>query len=149
MVLFKVFAHHHWRQNSKRKQTLGIVTSSPVMYGVHFLPSITAEATLYLKHLIAEYHTAFMQLYPDRNLKPNHHFLLHYPRAIRKIGPLKQFWTMRFEARHNFFKQLSHVVCNFKSIFKTMAFRNQMMLCYRLLSEGIFSKNTEIGQGHG
>ncbi len=114
-----------------------------------FSPSITAEATIYLKHLIAEHHTVFLQLHPHLHLKPKHHFLLHYPRAIRKIGPLKQFWTMRFEARHNFFKQLSHIVCNFKNMCKTMAFRNQMMLCYRLLTESIFSKNTEFGPGHG
>ncbi|CAM4578200.1 unnamed protein product [Leuciscus chuanchicus] len=30
-----------------------------------------------------------------------------------------------------------------------MAFRNQMMLCYRLLTESVFSKNTEFGPGHG
>lgn len=116
--------------------------------GRKWTSSITSEATIYLKHLTAEHHTVFLQLYPHLHLKPKHHFLLHYPRAIWKIGPLKQLWTMRFEARHNFFNQLSHIVCNFKNICKTVAFRNQMMLFYRLLTGSVFSKNTEFEPGH-
>ena len=32
--------------------------------------------------------------------KPKHHFLYHYPEAIRKFGPPLSFWTGRFESKH-------------------------------------------------
>jgi len=34
-------------------------------------------------------------------LKPKHHFMVHYAKAIKKYGSLKYLWCMRFEARHN------------------------------------------------
>ena len=74
--------------------------------------------------------------------------MLHYPRAIQKLGPLVQFWAMRFEAKHNFFKRVSHVTCNFRNICKTMAFRHQIVQCYNLLCGTVLSHNTEVGPGH-
>ena len=73
-------------------------------------------------------------MYPDRNLKPKHHFMTHYPQQIRLIGPLVNFWTMRFEAKHRFFKRLGHIVCNYRNILKRLAVRQQMFLCYNLMS---------------
>ncbi|XP_051947874.1 uncharacterized protein LOC127619140 [Xyrauchen texanus] len=113
-----------------------------------FSPSLTVESTIYLKWLIEEHHTLFIELYPHQHLKPKHHFMLHYPRAIRQLGPLVQFWTMRFEAKHGFFKRISHITCNFRNICKTMAIRHQVMLCYNFFSGGVFDHNVEVGQGH-
>ncbi len=81
-----------------------------------FSPALTEEAVIFLQHLIEEHHSLFLELYPDRHLKPKHHFMLHYPGAIRKLGPLVRFWAMRFEAKHGFFKMLSHITCNFRNI---------------------------------
>lgn len=113
-----------------------------------FSPALTAEAAIFLQHLIEEHHRLFLELYPDRHFKPKHHFMLHYPGAIRKLGPLVQFWCMRFEAKHGFFKRLSHITCNFSNICKTQAFRHQMMLCYTLLSGKMFSHDFEVGPGY-
>lgn len=74
-------------------------------------------------------------------------FMLHYPRAIRKLGPLVHFWSMRFEAKHGFFKRVSHVTCNFKNICKTQAYRHQMMMCYTLLSGQMFNHDFVVGPG--
>lgn len=81
-----------------------------------FSPSLTIEATLYLVTIIEEHHSLFLELYPHHHLRPKHHFMLHYPRAIQKLGPLIQFWAMRFEAKHNFFKRVRNVTCNFRNI---------------------------------
>ncbi|XP_054083396.1 uncharacterized protein LOC128920333 [Zeugodacus cucurbitae] len=51
-----------------------------------------------LKNLIKAHHQIYILLYG--NLKPKHHFLVHYPHAIEKCGPLKFVWAMRFEAKH-------------------------------------------------
>lgn len=113
-----------------------------------FSVSLTVGSTIYLKWLIEEHHTMFLELYPQQHLKPKHHFMLHYPRAIRQLGPLMQYWTMRFEAKHNFFKRISHVTCNFKIISKTMAIRHQVMLCYNFFSGNVFDHPIEVGPGH-
>lgn len=113
-----------------------------------FSPSLTQEAAVYLAAIIDEHHSLFLELYPNLHLRPKHHFMVHYPNAILKLGPLIQFWSMRFEAKHGFFKRISHVTCNFKNICKTMAFRHQMMQCYSLLSGSVFKSETEVGPGH-
>ncbi|KAL1255350.1 hypothetical protein QQF64_013411 [Cirrhinus molitorella] len=112
-----------------------------------FSPALTQDGLLFLKHLINEHHSLFLELFPERHLKPKHHFILHYPHAIRRLGPLVHYWSMRFEAKHGFFKRLAHITCNFKNICKTMAFRHQMLLCYSLLSEHLFTHHKEVGPG--
>ena len=54
---------------------------------------------------------------------------------------------MRFESKHNYFKDLAHRVKNFKNIPKTMAERHQEALCYHLRSETQLEKNTHVGPG--
>nr|XP_057925469.1 uncharacterized protein LOC131127529 [Doryrhamphus excisus] len=112
-----------------------------------FSPSITIAGTHYLTKIIEEHHSLFLELFPHLHLRPKHHFMVHYPRAIRKLGPLIHFWSMRFEAKHNFFKRVSHITCNFRNICKTMAYRHQMQLCYNLRSGSVLSHITEVGPG--
>lgn len=113
-----------------------------------FSPAISPGDCIFMRHLISDHHELFLELFPDRHLKPKHHFMLHYAEAALKIGPLINYWSMRFEAKHNFFRRLSHIVCNFKSITRTMAYRHQMYLCYQLLSKQSFKEaSLEIGPG--
>lgn len=51
-------------------------------------------------------HLEYYQLFFGQQLKPKHHFLLHYERVIRAMGPVVKFWAMRMEAKHQYFKQL-------------------------------------------
>lgn len=67
-----------------------------------FSPVLSDGLVCYLKHLICDHHALFKSLFPDKNLIPMHHFMLHYPRCIRKIGPLLHVWCMRFEAKHRY-----------------------------------------------
>lgn len=112
-----------------------------------FSPELTDGAVTYLKHLIEEHHCRYLELYPDRHLKPKHHFMVHYPGAIRKLGPIIHFWCMRFEAKHAFFKRVSQVTCNFRNICKTQAYRHQLQMCYTLLSGQLFSHDFQVGPG--
>jgi hypothetical protein len=113
-----------------------------------FCPEITIEETFFLKHLIKEHHEYFLDLFPDRTLKPKHHFMTHYPQQIRLLGPLVHFWTMRFEAKHRFFKRLAHIVCNFKNILKTLSYRHQMFLCCHIMSsKDVVERDLEVGPG--
>ncbi len=92
-----------------------------------FCPVITEGMTYYLKHLIVEHHSLFKELYPHKNLIPKHHYMLHYPRCIRMIGPLVHVWSMRCEAKHKFFK---NSIKNFKNITKSLALKHQYAIAF-------------------
>ena len=113
-----------------------------------FSPEVTVGETVFLKQIIKDHHDYFLTMYPDRNLKPKHHFMTHYPQQIRQLGPLTNYWTMRFEAKHRFFKRLGHIVCNYRNILKTLAERHQMFLCYHLMcGKDLAERDVEIGPG--
>ena len=113
-----------------------------------FSPEITTQATFFLKQLIKDHHDYFLQMCPNRNLKPKHHFMTHCPQQMRLLGPLINYWTMRFEAKHRFFKRLGHIVCNYRNILKTLANRQQMFLCYNLMcGKKLVDRDVEIGPG--
>lgn len=64
-----------------------------------------------------------------RTLTPKHHFFLHYPESIRKLGPPIHLWTMRFEAKHKVFTEIAKVRKNFKNVTSTMAIEHQERMC--------------------
>lgn len=72
-----------------------------------------------LDQLIIEHHTLYLSLYG--NLKPKHHFMTHYKRAILKCGPLKCMWAMRFESKHKDMKVYAHAITSRKNIEKTLS----------------------------
>ncbi|XP_063957930.1 uncharacterized protein LOC129258220 isoform X1 [Lytechinus pictus] len=128
----------HWELIVALKQCMDIIFSSKISKG----------HTLFLAQLIRDHHMLFLQLFPDRDLKPKHHFMSHYPSAMQLLGPLIIYWVMRFEGKHNFSKRLAHIVCNFRNIAKTLAYRNQMQLCYNVLSnQTMTQKSVETGPG--
>lgn len=93
-----------------------------------FCPSVTLGMTVHLKHLIMEHHDLFKRLYPGRNMIPKHHYMLHYPSCIRKIGPIIHMWSMRGEAKHRVFKS---TLKNFKNITVSLAKKHQMSIAYK------------------
>jgi len=92
-----------------------------------FSPCISKGMTVLLKYLTIEHHELFKELYPQKKLLPKHHFMVHYPACIRKIGPLVHMWSMRFEAKHKVFK---NTLKNFKNITKSLAKSHQMSIGY-------------------
>lgn len=49
---------------------------------------------------------------------------------IFSFGPLVRHWTMRFEAKHSYFKQLAHSMGNFVNITYSLSMRHQLYQCY-------------------
>ncbi|XP_071810939.1 uncharacterized protein [Apostichopus japonicus] len=60
-------------------------------------PSIDEAQIANLSFLIEEYLESRHRLFPERRMRPKHHFLNHYPMLILQFGPLIRTWTMRFE----------------------------------------------------
>jgi hypothetical protein len=114
-----------------------------------FAPVLSKGNITFVQELIKDHHLLFLQLFPDRQLKPKHHFMTHYHSAMRILGPLINLWVMRFEALHNFSKRLSHIVCNFQNIAKTLAYRNSMLLCHNIMAKRTLSEDGAIEIGPG
>lgn len=107
-----------------------------------FSPVLSEGMTTYLKHLIIDHHQLFKHLFPTINLLPKHHFMIHYPRSIRNIGPILHMWCMRYEAKHNFFKRQLE---GFKNITKTLAKKHQS--CMALHQQSFSKGRLMLGPG--
>jgi len=99
-----------------------------VVAPVHCLESIA-----YLECKISEHRERYQELFPEQKLLPKHHFLEHYPEMIKCFGPLVSLWTMRFEAKHSFFKQVARHLNNFRNITLSLATKHQLMVSYNML----------------
>ena len=51
---------------------------------------------------------------------------------IHRFGPLVRFWTMRYEAKHSYFKKLAQNVGNFINVPWMLATRHQLWQCYTI-----------------
>lgn len=105
--------------------------------------TFTEESLCYLDAKISEHRTLLQSVFPGQKLKPKH-FLEHYPHLIRCFGPLVDFWTIRFEAKHSFFKKVVRDVNNFKNILLTLSLRHQLMLAYHLDMTTLFKPRVEV-----
>jgi hypothetical protein len=70
-----------------------------------------------------------MKIY-NTHLLPKHHFITHYPMIIQKMGPVRASWTMRFEGKHQFFKDLARKLKNYKDICYSFSVRHQQHMLY-------------------
>ncbi|XP_037401910.1 uncharacterized protein LOC119265406 isoform X2 [Pygocentrus nattereri] len=95
-------------------------------------PVHTDETLGYMESKISEHRYRFLDVFPQETLKPKHHFLEHYPELTTSFGPLVALWTMRFEAKHRFFKRIVRQTGSFRNILRTMARKHQSMIAYHL-----------------
>ena len=67
---------------------------------------------------------------------------------IHRFGPLVRFWTMRYEAKHSYFKKLAQNVGNFINVPWTLATRHQLRQCYHWLNtDTLPHAKPEVGPG--
>lgn len=108
---------------------------------------IHLETVDLLTRMIEIFVTQFDKLYPN-TIVPKFHFLIHVPSCIKLFGPARQQWCFRFEAAHNYYKSLVHVVRNFKNMPYTLSYRHQARLCSRLASASEDKSKKFLYQGH-
>jgi hypothetical protein len=85
-----------------------------------FAPVVTEISADLLTCMIKNNYAYWKAVFPSKRLLPKHNFLVHYPEFITAFGPLSQYWTMRFESKHRFGKEVVSGVQNFKNICKTI-----------------------------
>lgn len=93
-------------------------------------PKITTAQIAYLNVLIPEYLETRKEIFPGDKLKPKHHYMLHYPSLILRLGPLIHLWSLRFESKHSYFKRSVRRAQNFKNVCKTLAHNHQLLQAY-------------------
>lgn len=93
-------------------------------------PTISESQVSVLSLLIAQYIDERRRLFPDVQLRPKHHYLIHYPYLIRQFGPLIRTWTLRFESKHRFFKRCVRSSGNFINLTKSLAEKHQLLQAY-------------------
>ena len=67
----------------------------------------------------------YLRIIPEATFKPKAHFLTHYPSQILEAGSNLNHSTIRFEAKHNIFKDIYHRSNNTVNITKYLAMRHQ------------------------
>nr|XP_020474258.1 uncharacterized protein LOC109970793 [Monopterus albus] len=95
-------------------------------------PVHTDETLGYMESKISEHRHRYLDVFPSSKLTPKHHFLEHYPQLTTMFGPLVALWTMRFEAKHRFFKRIVRQTGSFRNILMTMARKHQSMIAYHI-----------------
>ncbi len=65
-----------------------------------------------------------------------------------RFGPLVSHWTMRFEAKHNWFKGLAQQLGNYTNLPYTLSMRYQQLQCYQLCGgQDTLAEHLDIGPG--
>ncbi|XP_029829727.3 uncharacterized protein LOC115314770 [Ixodes scapularis] len=91
---------------------------------------VTVEYIAYLERLITCFSVDFKDVFPAVRVPCKLHFLIHYPRYMLMYGPLVRIWSMRYEGKHQYFKDLARKLRNFKNIVSTLANRHQAYEMY-------------------
>lgn len=107
-------------------------------------PVHTDETIAYLEAKIYDHRQRYLEVFPHAKLLPKHHFLENYPQMIRCFGPLVALWTMRFEAKHSFFKQVARHTNCFKNIPRSLAIKHQFMLVYHTHASTLKKSSLEV-----
>ena len=97
-----------------------------------------------LKVLITEHHEMYIRFF--RNMKPKHHFLLHYPRIIKRIGPIINVWCMRCEAKHKPSKLGAQVTNSRVNIPYSVALKHQLQFSYNLQCNNFLKNEIRFGR---
>lgn len=109
-----------WKLYVVLRRILSIVTAKTIHKRTHE----------FLSDLITEHHRLYLQCFPDDTLKPKHHFMVHYPRIMQRIGPLSSVSCLRYESYHKKFKNISKVVSCRINLLTTFAKKIEFQLSY-------------------
>lgn len=84
-------------------------------------PALSHNQIDHLGTIIHKYITSRIAFFPSKPLRPKHDFVMHYSELMFQFGPLKHVWTLRFESKHNYFKNVAESVRNFKNVHMMLA----------------------------
>lgn len=110
--------------------------------------ALPKDKIAFLKCKITWFLQSLSSLSPQ-SITPKCHFLLHYPAIIERFGPPKRYWTMRFESLHQYFKDVTKRLRNFKNISKTLSTRFQYRQACFLNEQKLLQNFSDVIGGPG
>ena len=93
-----------------------------------FSPVISSSGIQHLSQLIEEHLHQFKILFPEKNILPKQHYMIHVPNMIKKCGPIIRSSCFAFESAHCYFNQIAQKQ-NFKNIAQSLGKRYQLLDC--------------------
>ena len=93
---------------------------------------------VFLDQKISAWLHALKVVHPEFRIKPKFHYMIHYVSQIRRHGPLRNCWTLRYESKYGFLKGLIKESKNFRNIAKTIASKHQTYIAFQLNSGSLF-----------
>lgn len=92
------------------------------------------ESDLELLNKLVKYHNkVYVQLFGE-HLKPKAHFLIHYVTVVKRLGPLKFMWCLRYEAKHKELKAYCKANYSRRDICYSLTVKVAMKLANRFFS---------------
>lgn len=85
-----------------------------------FASALSLGQVALLQEKINEYLLLRLKCFPNIKLRPKHHYISHYPSLTISFGPLKHLWTLKFESKHRYFKNIIKHSQNYKNITKML-----------------------------
>ena len=107
-----------------------------------FSPSFTQEDIMFIRGLIQGFNDMFDDVMQAERTKPKRHYMIHYPSQMMDFGPLSYCTTMRFEAKHEQFKDFFRKNKNRKNPCKSLAERHQSRQALLQSKSNILDANT-------
>ena len=104
-----------------RKSAFSVDIANAIIVLIRFSPVVSETTVQQLEDTIETHLKQFKELFPMVNVTPQMHYLMiHVPKHTLDLGPLIRHSCMRFEARHQYFKDLA-TRQNFKNICLSLA----------------------------
>lgn len=98
-------------------------------------------------HDLVKEHNNFITEFFKESLKPKHHFMVHYVRVIKLLGPLKYIWSFRYESKHQNFKKYSHIITSRVNLIYTLAVKNLLNFAFHIFNKNFFQEDiTDISK---
>lgn len=107
--------------------------------------SVNENLICHLESLIVAHNIDYVKLFKD-NLKPKHHFMIHYAHVMRQLGPLRNLWCMRFEAKHKVLKRIANNTSSRKNLPYTLIVKDQLNVASRIRSGQLLKIKCNIGK---
>ncbi|KAK4872028.1 hypothetical protein RN001_016152 [Aquatica leii] len=154
-ISFKIEPHHlkKWKLKMSAREMMTFTLYFPIMIGDlvplddpvwNFLLNVIEIVDMLLcfefdilnisilEKKIEKHNNDYITLFND-TLKPKYHNLTHYPKLIRKSGPLRKFWCFKYEAKHRQFKIYSRIITSRKNICLTLTKKYELKFAHQLI----------------
>lgn len=107
--------------------------------------TLTENDLTNLKKYVQIHNNSYQKLF-NLTLKPKQHFLVHYPNAIRKSGPLRNLWCFRFESKLRELKIYARSIASRRNTPLSLAIKSMLHFSFHCISTDLLSHEISFNQ---